>query len=107
MDKFNVGDKIIFDRGDVHNKDCFLGIIIRKNQDLTYHVLYFDDYEKVIDYNVKPYTYTFSCQLYKKDTHAPVNMEFFSDWTIEQVEEFVERLFQNGELDYYEEWDEC
>lgn len=53
MDKFNVGDKIIFDRGDVHNKDCFLGIIIRKNQDLTYHVLYFDDYEKVIDYNVK------------------------------------------------------
>lgn len=55
----------------------------------------------------KPYTHTFSCQLYKKDTHAPVNMEFFSDWTIEQVEEFVERLFQNGELDYYEEWDKC
>lgn len=49
-----------------------------------------------------PYSYTFSCQLYKKDTHAPVNMEFFSDWTIEQVEEFVEKLFQNGELDYYE-----
>lgn len=54
-----------------------------------------------------PYSYTYSCQLYKKDTHAPVNMEFFSDWTIEQVEEFVERLFQNGELDYYEERDKC
>ncbi len=54
----------------------------------------------------KPYHYTYSCQLYKKDTHAPVYMEFFSDWTIEQVEEFVERLFQNGELDYYERWDE-
>lgn len=54
----------------------------------------------------KPFQYTYSCQLYKKDTHAPVNMEFFSDWTIEQVEKFVEKLFQNGELDYYERWDE-
>lgn len=54
-----------------------------------------------------PYSYTYSCQLYRKDTHAAVDMEFFSDWTIDQVEEFVERLFQNGELDYYEKWDEC
>lgn len=53
-----------------------------------------------------PYSYEFSCQLYKKDTHAAVNVKFFSDWTIEQVEEFVERLFQNGELDYYERWNE-
>lgn len=53
-----------------------------------------------------PYFYEFSCQLYKKDTHAAVNMEFFSSWTIGQVEEFVEKLFQNGELDYYERWDE-
>ena len=54
----------------------------------------------------KPFQYDYSCQLYKKDSHAPVNMEFFSDWMIEQVEEFVERLFQNGELDYYEKYDE-
>ena len=53
-----------------------------------------------------PYSYEFSCQLYKKDTHAAVNMRFFSDWTIEQVEEFVEKLFQSGELDYYERWNE-
>lgn len=52
------------------------------------------------------YEYTYSCQVYKKDTHAALNMEFFSDWSIEQVEEFIERLFQNGELDYYERWDE-
>lgn len=49
-----------------------------------------------------PYSYEFSCQLYKKDTHAAINMQFFSNWTIEQVEEFVEKLFRNGELDYYE-----
>lgn len=53
-----------------------------------------------------PYSYEYSCQLYRKDSHAAVNMEFFSDWTIEQVEEFVEKLFQNGELDYYERWEE-
>lgn len=62
--------------------------------------------EKVKEWYV-PYSYTYSCQLYRKDTHAAVNMEFFSDWSIEQVEEFVENLFQNGELDYYEEWNEC
>lgn len=54
-----------------------------------------------------PYSYTYSCQLYKKGIHAAVNMEFLSDWTVAQVEDFVEKLFQNGELDYYEEWDEC
>lgn len=69
------------------------------------------EFEQILKYltDVKlctPYEYTYSCQLYKKDSHAPVDMEFFSDWTIEQVEEFVERLFQNGELDYYEKWDE-
>ena len=53
-----------------------------------------------------PYSYSYSCQLYEKGTHAPINLEFFSDWGIERVESFVERLFQNGELDYYEKWDE-
>ena len=52
----------------------------------------------------EPYSYTYSCQLYKKGTYAPVDMEFFSDWAIGQVEKFVENLFQNGELDYYEEF---
>ena len=54
-----------------------------------------------------PYSYTYSCQLYRKDTHAAVDMEFFSSWTIDQVEEFVENLFQSGRLDYYEKWCEC
>lgn len=54
----------------------------------------------------KPFYYEYSCQLYKKNTHAAVNMEFFSDWTIEQVEDFVEKLFQSGGLDYYEKWNE-
>ena len=53
----------------------------------------------------KPFDYTYSCQLYKKGSHAAVNLEFFSSWTIEEVEEFVESLSQSGELDYYEEWD--
>lgn len=52
------------------------------------------------------YSYTYTCQLYEKETHAPINLEFFSDWNIERVESFVERLFQNGELDYYEKWNE-
>lgn len=54
----------------------------------------------------KSYSYEYSCQLYKKDTHDALDIDFHSSWTIEQVEEFVEKLFQSGELDYYERWNE-
>lgn len=51
------------------------------------------------------YSYEYSCQLYKKGSHAPVNMLFFSDWSLEEVENFVESLFAAGQLDYYERWE--
>lgn len=46
----------------------------------------------------------YECQLYQKGTHDAFNVTFI-DWTIEQVESFIEDMFQNGKLDYYEEWD--
>ena len=30
------------------------------------------------------YSYTYTCQLYEKETHVPINLEFFSDWSIEK-----------------------
>jgi hypothetical protein len=54
----------------------------------------------------KSYTYEFETQLYKKGTHDAVDMIFHNSWKIEQVEEFVEIMFQMGMLDYYEKWEE-
>lgn len=45
---------------------------------------------------------------YYKELGNDVSLKMdYEDLAIDQVEEFVERLFQNGELDYYEEWDKC
>lgn len=52
------------------------------------------------------YIYEYEVQLYSKDTHDAINMLFHSSWTLDQVEEFVENMFQSGTLDYYEKWDE-
>lgn len=53
-----------------------------------------------------PYSYEYSCQLYEKETYAAMNLEFFSEWNLDHVEAFIERMFQNGELEYYEKFDE-
>lgn len=34
----------------------------------------------------------------------PVKFEFFSGWTLEQVEKFMEDFFNKLEPNYYEEW---
>ena len=49
-----------------------------------------------------PYKYDYSTQLYKKGTHEAVNLEFSSFWTLEEVEAFIDTMFQQDMLDYYE-----
>lgn len=55
----------------------------------------------------KDTTYEYTTQLYRKDTHDAVDISFHSSWTLEQVEEHMEKLFETGMYDYYETWDEC
>lgn len=62
---------------------------------------FMSDYDKQQDWYYQ-YSYEYSCQLYKKGSHASLNMLFFSDWNLEDVENFVESLFATGQLDYYE-----
>ena len=33
-----------------------------------------------------------------------LNLEFFSDWTLEEVEKFMEDMFEKMKLNYYESW---
>lgn len=53
-----------------------------------------------------PFGYEYSTQLYRKDSHDAVDFLFHSSWTLEQVEEHLEKLFDTGLYDYYEKWDE-
>lgn len=54
----------------------------------------------------KEYTYAYKCQMYKKDTHDAIDIEFHSSWTLEQVEEFMELQWNTGLYDHYEKWGE-
>lgn len=51
-----------------------------------------------------PVSFEYDVQMYQKKTHNAVNIEFFSDWTLADVEEHVEWLFSSGRFDYYEKF---
>ena len=40
-----------------------------------------------------------------KIKYKPINLTFHSSWTIEQIEQYVEKMFQLGLFDYYEKWE--
>ena len=53
----------------------------------------------------RPFTYYYETQVNVSDGENAINMEFFSSWTIEQVEKFMEEMFDKMKLNYYESWD--
>ena len=56
--------------------------------------------------HMPPYSYEFIIQLYQKGTHAPININFFSGWNLDDVEEYIEKIWNLNIFDYYEEWNE-
>lgn len=75
-------------------------------------------------YTFKPFTHPYTheeltsepeydIQLYSANGHKPLNLKFFSGWSIDEVEEYVQKIFtlyQNNEettrmFDYYEKWE--
>lgn len=81
--------------------------------------IFTDDFGKKYSVNVDkwkkfthPYTgetiperYEFITQFEYKKNNCPVNINCFSGWKIEEVEEFMEKLFQSGTMSYYERYD--
>lgn len=54
----------------------------------------------------KPYLYTYETQITMFKDCKAMNFEFFSDWTLEQVEKFMEDLFEKMKVNYYESWND-
>lgn len=53
----------------------------------------------------EPFSYEYEVQVEMHDGDA-LNLNFFSSWSIEQVENFMEEFFDKMKPNYYESWDE-
>ena len=69
-----------------------------------------------IDANIWDWTFTdkvpgnysieFNGRYYQNKTHSAVNFTFI-DWELEQIENWLDSLFDNHLIEHYELWDEC
>lgn len=50
----------------------------------------------------KPYSFEYDLQVSVDDDEKPINLQFFSNWTLDKVEEFVEDFFVKMNINYYE-----
>lgn len=62
--------------------------------------------EEKRDEQWKPYSYTYETQITMFKEEKALNFEFFSNWTLEQVESFMEDFFDKMKVNYYERWDD-
>lgn len=53
----------------------------------------------------KPFTYCYEVQITMFGEQKTINLEFFSDWTVEEVEKFMEDFFTKMKPNYYELYD--
>ena len=53
-----------------------------------------------------PYPYEYSIQMYKGEDRNAVDLMFHSSWKVEDVEAFVEKMFHEMGMEYYEKWNE-
>ena len=53
----------------------------------------------------EPFTYTYEVYTTMFSDEA-MQIEFYSSWTLEQVEKFMEDFFEKMKPNYYESWDE-
>ena len=50
----------------------------------------------------KPYHFEYDLQVSVDEDEKPINLQFFSNWTLDKVEEFVEDFFVKMNINYYE-----
>lgn len=78
-------------RFDTANR-CFQKRFRAENGD----TLYFITINMYHSRGVIPENFEVEVQLYQKETHEPVNLKFFCGWTLADVEEYVQRIYEVG-----------
>ena len=51
--------------------------------------------------------YEYNIQLKNINNENPINLNYFAGWEVEEVEEYMDKLWATGLFGYYERWDEC
>lgn len=64
--------------------------------------LYFINVYMYCHYIIQEINFEIEVQLYQKGTHEPVNLRFFCGWTLADVEEYIQRIYEVG----FEPYDE-
>lgn len=54
-----------------------------------------------------PFSYEYEAQVTMDGNEDALNLNFFSTWTLERVEDFMVKFFDKMSPNYYETWDEC
>lgn len=67
--------------------------------------LYFINVYMYYSWGEIPKNFEVETQLYQKGTHEPLNLKFFCDWTLADVEDYIQRIYNVG-FEPYEEEDE-
>ena len=53
----------------------------------------------------KPFSFEYEIYTTMFEEEKPMIINFYSDWTIEEVENFAENFFEKIKPNYYENWD--
>lgn len=53
----------------------------------------------------QPYSYEYKVQVSIYEEQNPINLHFFSNWTLDRVEEFMADFFKKMCINHYELWD--
>ncbi len=64
--------------------------------------LYFINVNMYYSWSTIPENFEVEVQLYQRGTHEPVNLKFFCGWTLTDVEEYVQKIYEVG-FEPYEE----
>ena len=54
----------------------------------------------------KPFGYEYETNVTMYEDEKPINIKFFNNWELEDVEKFMENFFEKIKPNYYETWDE-
>lgn len=82
---------------DDFGKKYFINIIKISNNFVPEHLRRKEGWE--------PYTYSYEVQVTQSASENALNLEFYPDWKLEDVEEFMESMFEKMKLNYYESWE--
>lgn len=53
----------------------------------------------------EPFPYEYETQITMHEQEDPLNFHFFSTWTLDALEDFMEDFFERMKPNYYESWD--